>query len=106
MFFAILGDAQGVVLEKQEEAQRNGEVRTSVCDEFSAWVVSKLVQLDPDRFGHLRANGTAGQEMFGAIDFRGFRQQSRTAMTDQSIDRQAQGRIGGDAGIAIRPAAL
>ena len=53
-----------------------------------------------------RRGGAAGEQMLGAIDFRRFGEDAGAAMLDQDIDGRAQRRIGGDAGIAVRAAAL
>ena len=53
-----------------------------------------------------RDDRAARQQMFGAVDFRRFRQDGGAAMAHQQIDRGAQRRIGRDARIAVRTAAL
>jgi hypothetical protein len=54
----------------------------------------------------LRRHRAAGQQVFGTVDFRGFRQDGGAAMGDQQIGCGAQRRVGGDAGIAVGAAAL
>jgi hypothetical protein len=54
----------------------------------------------------LAALGAAGQQVLGAVDFRRLRQAGRAAVADQQVDGLAEGGIGGDAGIAVRAAAL
>ena len=54
----------------------------------------------------LAADRAAGQQMFGAIGLRRLRQDDRAAMAHQKIARRAERRIGRDAGIAVRAAAL
>src|SRR5690606_33659983 len=56
--------------------------------------------------GDLERGGARAEKMFGAIDYRGFGQDADTADTSQNIDGSAQRRIGGDAGHAVRAAAL
>jgi len=64
--------------------------------------------VDPvdDGLRDFRRIGAAGQKVFCAVDFGGFRQNRRTAMGDQQIHRAAQRRVGGDARITIRAAAI
>ena len=59
-----------------------------------------------DLLADLAADRAPRQQMLGAVDLRRLRQHRRSAMTHQQIDRRAQRGIGGDAGIAVRPAAL
>ena len=56
--------------------------------------------------GDLRRRRAIGEQMLGAVDFRGFRQNADAADAGQNIDGRAQRRIGGDAGHAVRAAAL
>ena len=53
-----------------------------------------------------RRRGAARQQMFGAVDLRRFRQDRGAAVAHQNIDGRAERGIGGDAGIAVRAAAL
>ena len=54
----------------------------------------------------LRRRGAPGQQMLGAIDLRRLGKNRRAAVAHQDVDRGAERRIGGDAGIAVRTAAL
>ena len=57
-------------------------------------------------FADLAADRAPRQQMLGAIGFRGLRQNDGAAVANQQIARSAQRRIGGDAGITVRAAAL
>src|SRR6185437_7947639 len=48
----------------------------------------------------------ARQKMLGAVDLRRLRQHRAAAVAHQQVDRRAERRIGRDAGIAVRTAAL
>jgi hypothetical protein len=50
--------------------------------------------------------GAAGEQVLGAVDLRRLGEDRRAAMLDQQVDGLAQRRVGGDAGIAVRAAAL
>ena len=54
---------------------------------------------------HLAVDGTAGEEMLGTM-FRWFRKDDRASVADHEIARDTKGRVGRDAGIAIRATAL
>ena len=51
-------------------------------------------------------DGAAGEQMLGAVDFRRLGEHRGAAVLDQLVDRGAERRVGGDAGIAVRAAAL
>ena len=57
-------------------------------------------------FTYFAPHGTARQQVFGAIDFRGFAQDGRAAVRHQQIYRRAQCRVGTDTGVTVRAAAL
>lgn len=57
-------------------------------------------------FTHRAAYRPARQQVLGAVNFRGLRQNRRAARRDQPIDRVAQCRVGGDARITVRAATL
>ncbi|MNY04822.1 hypothetical protein D3C86_1375210 [compost metagenome] len=74
-------------------------------------VVARGVVLPPAQalfklFGHCRQGGAGRQQMLCTIDFWRFRQDRGSAMTHQQVHRSAQHRIGRDARIAVRAAAL
>ena len=56
--------------------------------------------------GDLRRRGAIGEQMLGAVDFRGLRQNADAADAGENIDGRTQRRIGGDAGHAVGAAAL
>ena len=55
---------------------------------------------------HFPVLRAAGEQVLGAVDLRRLREDRRAAMPDQDVGRDAERRIGGDAGIAVRAAAL
>ena len=60
-----------------------------------------------DQFlAHLARDGAAGQQMFGAIGFRAFRENHRAALRHHQITGSPQRGIGGNAGIPVRATAL
>ena len=50
--------------------------------------------------------GAARQQVLGAVDLRRLAEHRRAALFDQQVGGVAQRRVGGDAGIAVRAAAL
>ena len=57
-------------------------------------------------FAHLAAHRAAGQQVLCAVNFGRFAQDGGAAMRHQQVDRRAQGRVGADARITVRAAAL
>ena len=55
---------------------------------------------------HFGFDSAACEQMLGAINFRGFTQDGRATVLNQQVDGRAQCRVGADAGVAIRAAAL
>ena len=55
---------------------------------------------------HVAADGAAGQQVLGAVGFGGLGQDDGAAMAHQQVAGRTQGGVGGDAGIAVRAAAL
>ena len=53
-----------------------------------------------------RRRGAPGEQMLGAVDLRRLRKDRRAAVAHQDVGRGAKRRIGGDARIAVRTAAL
>ena len=53
-----------------------------------------------------RRHGAPRQQVLGAVDLGRLRQDRRAAVAHQQVDRRAERRVGGDAGIAVRAAAL
>ena len=69
-------------------------------------VVLPPVDARDEFFAHLAAHGAARQQMLGAIDFRGFGQDRGTAGRHQAVNGIAERRVGGDARVTVRAAAL
>ena len=59
-----------------------------------------------DLLADFLADGAPRQQMFRSVNLRRLRQDGRAAVAHQQIDGRAQRRIRGDAGIAVRAAAL
>ena len=78
---------------------------------FISPLIARGVVLPPaDALDQLLADrarcGAARQQMLGAVDLRRLGQHRGAAVLDQQVDGRAERRIGGDAGIAVRAAAL
>ena len=53
-----------------------------------------------------RLRGAAGEQVLGAVDLGRLGQHGRAAVAHQHVDGRAERRVGGDAGVAVRAAAL
>src|SRR5262249_42900469 len=57
-------------------------------------------------FAHLAAYGPAREQMLGPINLRSFADDAGAALGDEQVGSDAESRVGGDAAVAVRAAAV
>ena len=59
-----------------------------------------------EALGDLGRGGAAGEEVFGAVDLRGFGEDGGATVADEDVDGCAEGGVGADAGVGVGASAL